>query len=343
MKRRRKSHTKEETPRVEFLGTGSHMLNLAASGKAKRGGWARGRIINIVGDESTSKTLLALEACAQTYYAFIKQKKNLINPILFPSVEKLSIVYNNIEEVMDFPLEELFGGKGFAEYVEWIHSETIEKWGIDYMRRVDKLRKGECLLYITDSLDALDSEAAKKRFEESIKGKEEKGGYKMEKAKYLSSSFFSQLCRIMKGKDASHIIVSQTRDNIGVMFGEKKIRAGGKAMNFHCHQICWLAVLKKIKKKNRIVEVNIRARFKKNKTAKPFREAEFPVVFDYGIDDIGSMVDYIGAGSVSREHSIKHYEEDEASKILLVEKTQAKWDKEEEDARTKRKKKYLLE
>lgn len=335
MKRRRRSQI-EDTPRVEFISTGSHILNLAASGKGARGGWARGRIDNIVGDESTGKTFLALEACAQAYYAFINQKSRFINPMLFPPVKKLSIVYNNIEGVMDFALEELFG-KEFVEYVEWIHSETVEQWGVDYMRRVDRLKKGECLLYITDSLDALDSEAAKKRFEESMKDKEEKGSYKTEKAKYLSSSFFSQLCRIMKGKDATHIIVSQLRDKIGVTFGERKVRAGGKAMNYYCHQVVWLAVIKKIPKKKRIVGVNIRARFKKNKCSKPFREAEFPIIFDYGIDDITSMTEYL---NYSKEAPKQVEDGGKEAMKELINSVQKQWDREEEDAKTKRKKKY---
>ena len=40
------STKKKETP-VEFITSGSTILNLALSGKGKNGGWARGRIVNI--------------------------------------------------------------------------------------------------------------------------------------------------------------------------------------------------------------------------------------------------------------------------------------------------------
>jgi RecA/RadA recombinase len=56
------------TPRVEFLTTGSTLLNLALSGKGKEGGIPRGRIINIVGDGSSGKTLTALEILANAFY-----------------------------------------------------------------------------------------------------------------------------------------------------------------------------------------------------------------------------------------------------------------------------------
>jgi len=52
---------KKERVRVEFLGSGCTTLNCALSGKGKDGGWARARIINIVGDGSSGKTLLALD------------------------------------------------------------------------------------------------------------------------------------------------------------------------------------------------------------------------------------------------------------------------------------------
>lgn len=56
------------TPRVEFLTTGSTLLNLALSQKGRDGGVARGRIINIVGDGGSGKTLLALEILAHMFY-----------------------------------------------------------------------------------------------------------------------------------------------------------------------------------------------------------------------------------------------------------------------------------
>jgi RecA/RadA recombinase len=56
------------TPRVEFLTTGSTLLNLALSQKGKDGGVARGRIINIVGDGGSGKTLLVLEILAHAFY-----------------------------------------------------------------------------------------------------------------------------------------------------------------------------------------------------------------------------------------------------------------------------------
>lgn len=79
---------KERKERVEFMNTGSILLNLAASQKARSGGWARGRVVNLIGDGSTGKTLLALEAAAQVHY-HIKE----IRSKLFPRVGNVEIIY----------------------------------------------------------------------------------------------------------------------------------------------------------------------------------------------------------------------------------------------------------
>ena len=47
-------------PKVETFSSGCAILDMALGG-----GWAERRMINIVGDKSTGKTLLAIEACTQ--------------------------------------------------------------------------------------------------------------------------------------------------------------------------------------------------------------------------------------------------------------------------------------
>jgi len=283
---------------VDFINTGSTMLNLAASQKAIDGGWARGRIDNIVGDGSSGKTLLALETAAHCFYNMLGNKSHN-----FPQVKKVSIIYNNVEGVMDFPVDMMYGNK-FNDGVEWIRTGTIQEFGRDFFKRVKTVGDGHFMLYIIDSWDALDSEEELKAFMETVeKDKDPEGSYDLGKQKYGSKRFFKTLCSKIEGdngqvkKDCTLIIVSQTRQKIGVTFGEKKYRAGGDALNFYTHQVCWLAETSKVPKTKEgiklITGINVKARFKRNKTAKPFREAEFPIVFDYGVDDIASMIHYL--------------------------------------------------
>lgn len=276
--------------KVEFLDSGSTVLNLALSGKGREGGWARGRVVNIIGDGSSGKTLLALEMAARCFYKLNK------NPETFPNVKKIFIVFENAEGVMDFPVEEMYG-KEFYDAVEWVQIPTIEAFGRDYTRRVDSLKEGEFLLYIVDSMDTLISEDAQERFLKAAeKDASEEGSFGMEKQKY-SGKFFSNLCSIGQGKDATLVIISQVRENIGVTFGKKYRRAGGKALDFFTHQCCWLAVKNHLKKtvkgETRTYGIQVKAKLERSKVGKPFRETDFIILFDYGVDRILSDIIYL--------------------------------------------------
>lgn len=333
---------------VEFIHTGATPLNCAAAGKGLMGGWARGRIVNIVGDGSSGKTLLALEVAARCFY---KMKGNISEH--FPEVKKVRIVYDNAERVMDFPLETMYG-KEFVKGVEWIHSETVEQFGRRYTKEIQNHKSGEFLLYIVDSLDALPSQAAVERFLKAAKtDKEEDGTYGTEKAKYLSASFFNNICDLMEGKDITLIIINQIREKIGITFGEKYYRAGGKALDFYTHQVCWLSEIEKLKKTfkghERVYGIRIKARFKRNKTAKPFREAEVIALYDYGIDDIGSGLAWLYGPAVkdlvwdevhyARPELIKHIEENDLSEEL-ARRIEEEWQYIEDNVTTDRKSKY---
>jgi RecA/RadA recombinase len=292
------THSNEccENERVEFLSTGCIELNLALSQKAKDGGWGRGRIVNIVGDGSSGKTLLALETAAETFYN-IKNKKSE----LFPVVKNINVVYWNREGVMDFPLEKMYGNS-FVENVEWSDNcSTVEQWGRDVFRRLDAHKSGDCFLGILDSVDSLGTESGEERLDKSVKSdKPLDGSYGTgpERAKYFSGDFFNNLCKRMKDKDFTLILISQVREKIDrMMFGEKYYRCGGKALDFYTHQVAWLAQYQKLKKtwqgQDRIYGVRVAAKIKRNKTSVPYRDAKFPILFDYGIDNIGGICDFL--------------------------------------------------
>ena len=335
--------------RVEFVSTGSVLLNLAMSGKGKEGGYARGRIVNLVGDGSSGKTLLALEACAQVYYNLNRKETDL-----FPVAKKITIVYNNVEGVMDFPIEAMYGEE-LVEAIEWVRFDTAETVGRDYLKRVKDLKKGEFLLYIIDSIDAMSSTASKKRAEESIKKeKDQDGSYGMEKQKYFSSTLFPRACEYMEGKDATMICISQVRENINAgLFGAKHYRAGGKALDFFTHQVAWLAQVGKLSKEFRstkkIYGVRTKAVLKRNKVAKPFRDAEFDILFDYGVDDMGSMLTYLYGGAkkiiwneeeIDRIDLIKLMEDNPKEYDKLVTLVETEWNEIEEKIKPKRKRRF---
>lgn len=331
--RRKRTPNEKEREKVEFIHSGCTTFNLALSGKGKDGGWARARVDNVVGDGSSGKTVCALECCFWVW----KQIKKIKSKI-FPRVTKITIVYNNCEGVMDFPLERMYG-KEFVEAVEWICIKEIEAFGRDYINRVQNLTKGEALLYVVDSWDALYSAADKKRFDDALKsGKEESGSYNLEKQKF-AGKFFSRTCDEMENNkvDATLFIVSQVRTKIGAMFGKKTYRAGGKALDFYTHQVAWIREQEKLRKTKRghkrVYGIRSEAKIERSKVAKPFREARFTILYDYGVDDINSMADFLWGTKTIRFNgetfktrpSFVKYIEDNNLEDALIEETTRVW------------------
>ena len=233
------------------------------------GGWPEGRIVNIVGDKSTGKTLLAIEASANFALVYPKGK----------------IYYRETEAAFDEPYAQRLGLP--LDRVDMLRGlETVEDVFED-MEAVIKRSKGPGL-YILDSLDAVSDRAEQKR-------KIDDATYGGTKPKQLGQ-LFRRLTQKMNTAKVTFIIISQVRDNIGVMFGEKHTRTGGRALDFYASQIVWLAHLKQISrtvnKIKRVVGVQIKAKVKKNKIGPPFREVDFPILFSYGMDDVAAACDW---------------------------------------------------
>lgn len=275
-----KKEKKEE--RFSFS-TGSDLLDLIVGG-GERLGYPSGKIINIVGDKSSGKTFFALELLASNYHKFKK---------------KLKWEYDDCESGFSFDTKFLYGFEIMPENIEdRKRSETVEDAYCNIRNFFEKLKPDEKGIYILDSLDGLTSEEAdelaEERYKAFQKGKEfNKGSYKMGKAKYLSQEFFPQLADFIEKKEGLLIIISQVRQNVDPMSFEKFTRAGGKAMDFYCHTVLWLANIHKIRNLGRVTGVTIKAKTTKSKTRRPYREGFMHLVFDYGLDNIMSNVDFL--------------------------------------------------
>jgi protein RecA len=265
------SYFTRERPVSGFVRTGSTLLDCVLGG-----GWALGRMANLVGDKSTSKTALGTEALIN----FVRQYPEGV--ARYRETEGAwDAAY---AEAMGLPVDEIDFGDEDKPIV------TVEDFARDLEGVLDKHIKDKVPgLYVLDSFDALSDEA-----EQSTDiGK---GTYGMGKAK-ASSVMFRKLTRKLEQSNVSLLIISQIRENIGVSFGEKYRRAGGKALDFYAAQIIWLAHLGRLKKTIKGVEkaygIEVKAANKKNKVGMPFRDCEFDFIFGYGVDDVNSCIDYL--------------------------------------------------
>lgn len=266
---------------VEFFSTGCTLLDLALGG-----GWAEGRIINIVGDRSSGKTLLCIEASAN----FARKHPN--GRILYREAE--AAFDERYAAALGMPLDRVEFGDAPLETVEDLFEE------LTVLAPATREAGSTPVLYIVDSLDALSDRTELARPIDA-------GTFGTSKAR-KSSEMFRRLVRLLH-KNVTLIIVNQVRDNIGVAFGDSYTRAGGRALDFYASQRLDLAqvgvVTRERNKIKRAVGIDIRGRVKKNKVALPMREAQFPIIFGYGVDDAAASKKWLRDHKFEEEENLQ--------------------------------------
>ena len=280
----------EKATQVMFAPTGADVLDLVVGGGEGKG-YPFGKIINFVGDKSSGKTFLAIEVIAACFHKY--GEKNL------------KWLYDDCESGFSFNTERLYGFQIIPPLLEdRRRSSTVEDAYVNIREFAEGLKKNQLGIYVVDSLDGLKSRESNNRADERYKraiderkGKVVKtklaGTMGVEKPKYLSQEFFPKLSEIIENTNCLLIIISQVRQNIDPMSFEKYVRNGGKAMDFYCHTVLWLANISKIKNKGRATGVVVKAKTTKSKTPRPYRECFFELKFDYGLDNTATCVDFL--------------------------------------------------
>ena len=268
-----------------YFKSGCRVLDKLLGGKKDVLGVPAGRFINIVGDKSAGKTFLSNEFIAFSHYEY---------------GDKFKWVYDDCESGYSFDTESLYGFEIMPQdKAERKHSKNVEDAFCNITKFSQSLKKGEFGIYVLDSLDGLTSKEQDDRAKARLKAFDEneefdKGTYGMGKQKYLSQEFFPQLCDTIENDNVLVIIISQIREKVDMFAGfEKYNRSGGKAMDFYAHSVLWLATCKKIEKKDTAVGVVVKAKTTKSKTPRPYRECFFSFLYDYGLDNIGTSIDYL--------------------------------------------------
>ncbi|MHA1828598.1 MAG: hypothetical protein ACTSX6_08120 [Candidatus Heimdallarchaeaceae archaeon] len=340
----------EERSSGLFLPTGSTLLNLACSGN-QIGGYSPGKMVNIIGDSSSGKTLLALTMFAEA---------NLLKEF-----DNYSFIYDDVENALEFNTEYLFGKRTSKRIIspkinedgENEPSNTIQ----DFRDNIFEALDSGPFVYVLDSFDALSSDEETIKLKEireaKKKGKSVSGSYGVEKAK-ISSQILRNVVGSIKKSKSFLIIISQTRDDLNSFSYAKKTRSGGRALKFYATHEMWLASEKKLKSSsNRQVGIRTKVKITKNKiTGKPM-EVSFPIYFDYGVDDIGSCVDWMVENNfwkkkakiitatklemeLTRANLIKQIEEHKEINKIFFELIAEKWGEVENSLKSNRVPKY---
>lgn len=276
---------------MTLIPSGCKRLDIACSDTTK-GAFALGKYANLIGDSSSGKTILALSMLAEMSK--------------IPFFDTYDFVYDDVEQAMSFNLPKLFGKKLAARLQppavhkdgSAIHSDTIQDFNLYINNRIDSKKP---FIYILDSFDALTSDAEIDTNDTMLKnmrsGKNEKvGSYGMDKPKIIGQ-ILRQIVTKLNTSQSFLLIISQTRDNISVVSFAEKTRSGGRALKFYASHEIWLATAGPIKKtvlgQERVIGTKAKAKVTKNKLTGKSRSVEFDIYYEYGIDDIGSCIDFL--------------------------------------------------
>ena len=241
--------------KIPAIPTGSLGLDLALG----IGGLPRGRVVEIYGPESSGKTTLTLEVIAQCQKlggtaAFI-DAEHALDPIY---AEKLGV---NVEEL-------LISQPDTGEQALEVADIMVHSGGIDIL--------------VIDSVAALVPKA-------EIEG--EMGDTHVGLQARLMSQALRKITGNVKRSNTLVIFINQIRYKIGVMFGSPETTSGGNALKFYSSVRLDIRRIGTVKEGDEAVGNETRVKVVKNKVSPPFKQAEFQIIYNKGINRLGELLD----------------------------------------------------
>ena len=223
------------------------------------GGLPRGRIVEIYGPESSGKTTLTLEVIAQCQKmggtaAFI-DAEHALDPIY---AGKLGV---NVDEL-------LVSQPDTGEQALEVADIMVASGGIDIL--------------VIDSVAALVPKA-------EIEG--EMGDHHVGLQARLMSQALRKITGNVQKSDTLVIFINQIRHKIGVMFGSPETTAGGNALKFYSSVRMDIRRIGTVKDGDEAVGNETRVKVVKNKVSPPFKQAEFQILYNKGINRLGELID----------------------------------------------------
>lgn len=252
---------------VEVVSTGSLSLDRATG----IGGLPRGKIVEILGWESSGKSTICLQTIANA------QRLGL-NCLLVDGENSFDASY----------------ATSLGVDVNRLLYQQLDEGGAEKCYAIaDRLmRTKEIGLVVFDSQTSL---LPKRAFDTEI------GDSRIGICAKLMSETVPRIVNAAAIGNTLVIYISQLREKIGMLFGNPETTSGGNALRFYAHMR--IDVRKSVVKKDDVAVANkTRCKVIKNKLAVPFREAEFKIIFGKGVDVESEILDLALERSIIRQN-----------------------------------------
>ena len=261
----------EQAPDLGFVSTGSYALNKIISGDYTKG-IPIGMITQFIGESSTAKTVFGThilkEAQAQGYYSVMVDSENAYNPefAMHLGIDPKELIYSSPET-----LEDSF--------------QVIE----DTIKAIRETDKDTPIVIVYDSIAVSPSKAEYEA--ENYDGNNMQGAIRAKS----TGACLRKINPILRMKKVALVIINQIRNKVGVMYGSPDtMAAGGKSLEYYLG-VNLKCISNKtsdlIKDDNKnVIGIQGKLRNTKNKCSIPFRECEFELFYDEGLDPYAGLL-----------------------------------------------------
>ncbi|WP_349401966.1 RecA protein [Candidatus Phytoplasma solani] len=240
---------------IEVISTGSLLLDIALG----VGGYAKGRIIELFGPESSGKTTLALHAIAEAQKA------------------GGNVAFIDAEHALDPTYAKAIGVDINKFYLSQPNSG---EQALDIALKL--ISSGNISLLVIDSVAALVPEA-------ELAG-DMGSNYIGLQARMMGQAMRKQSGIISK-TNTIVIYINQLREKTGVIFGNPEVTPGGKALKFFSSIRLDIRKTEIIKENGEMIGIRSKIKILKSKLAPPLQTAVVDIVYGKGISKVGEVLE----------------------------------------------------